>query len=65
MATLWHRRWTEEPKHHSLKQHAFLEKSPIQTVTTQTNHFFAALCGFIKLELRKISTRLNNFALKT
>lgn len=26
-----------------------LEESPTQTVTTQTNHFFAALCEYIKL----------------
>jgi hypothetical protein len=38
-----------------------LEKSPPQTVTTQTNHFFAALCGYIKLELLKAT--LNHFAL--
>jgi hypothetical protein len=33
-------------------------------VTTQTNHFFAALCGYIKLELLKTDTQLNHFALK-
>ncbi|PWH16465.1 MAG: IS701 family transposase, partial [Anaerolineae bacterium] len=41
-----------------------LEKSPTQTVTTQTNHCFAALCGYIKLELLKGNTKLNHFALK-
>jgi hypothetical protein len=39
--------------HKSLKQNASLEKSPTQTVTTQANHFFAALCGYIELELLK------------
>jgi hypothetical protein len=53
-----------EPYHKSLKQNASLEKSPTQTVTTQSNHFFAALCGFIKLELLKGSTKLNHFALR-
>jgi len=48
-----------------LKQNASLERSPTQTVTTQANHFFAALCGYIKLELLKSSTRLNHFALKS
>jgi len=42
-----------------------LEKSPTHTVTTQTNHFFAAVCGYIKLELLKRSTKLNHFALKS
>jgi hypothetical protein len=54
-----------EPYHKSLKQNASLEKSPTQTVTTQTNHFFAALCGYIKLELLKSNTKLNHFALKS
>ncbi len=54
-----------EPYHKSLKQNASLEKSPTQTVVTQTNHFFAALCGYIKLELLKGDTRLNHFALKS
>jgi hypothetical protein len=42
-----------------------LAKSPTQTVVTQTNHFFAALCAFVKLELLQSSTHLNHFALKT
>jgi hypothetical protein len=53
-----------EGYHKSLKQNVSLAKSPTQTVTTQTNHFFAALCGFIKLERLKGKTKLNHFALK-
>jgi 2-polyprenyl-3-methyl-5-hydroxy-6-metoxy-1,4-benzoquinol methylase len=49
----------------SLKQNVSLSKSPTQTETTQTNHFFAALCGYIKLEMLKVQTRTNHFALKT
>ena len=41
------------------------EVTPTKTVTTQTNHFFAALCGYIKLELLKGNTKLNHFALKS
>ena len=63
--TLYRTRWHVEPYHKSLKQNASLEKSPAHTVTTQTNHFFAALCGYIKLELLKVSTKLNHFALKS
>jgi hypothetical protein len=63
--TRYRTRWHVEPYHKSLKQNASLEKSPTQTVTTQTNHFFAALCGYIKLELLKVSTKLNHFALKS
>jgi hypothetical protein len=64
VATIYQKRWNVEPYHKSLKQNASLEKSPTQTVTTQSNHFFAALCGFIKLELLKSSTKLNHFALR-
>jgi hypothetical protein len=64
ITALYQKRWTVEPYHKSLKQNASLEKSPTQTVTTQTNHFFAALCGYIKLELLKGTTTLNHFALK-
>jgi hypothetical protein len=65
MTTIYRTRWNVEPYHKSLKQHASLEKSPTQTVTTQTNHVFAALCGYIKLELLKGTTKLNHFALKS
>jgi IS4 transposase len=62
---LYRKRWNVEPFHKSLKQNAALEKSPTQTVRTQTNHLFASFCGYIKLELLKQSTRLNHFALKS
>jgi len=65
ITTIYQKRWNVEPYHKSLKQNASLEKSPTQTVTTQTNHFFAALCAFIKLEMLKGTTKLNHFALKT
>ncbi len=65
MTRLYQKRWNVEPYHKSLKQNASLEKSPTQTVTTQTNHFFAALCGYVKLELLKGDTKLNHFALKS
>ena len=61
----YHKRWRVEEYHKSLKQNVSLEKSPTQTLTTQTNHFFAALCGDIKLERLKIKTKHNHFALKS
>jgi hypothetical protein len=63
--TLYRKRWNVEPFHKSLKQNAALEKSPTQTVRTQTNHLFASFCGYVKLELLRQSTRLNHFALKS
>jgi len=65
ITTNYHKRWQVECYHKSLKQNVSLAKSPTQTRTTQTNHFFAALCGFIKLEQLKIKTKLNHFALKS
>lgn len=64
MTTIYQERWHVEPYHKSLKQNASLEKSPTQTMTTQTNHFFGSICGYIKLELLKNDTHLNHFALK-
>ena len=61
----YQRRWQVECYHKSLKQNVSLQKSPTQTQTTQTNHFFAALCGFIKLEMLKVETKTNHFALKS
>jgi hypothetical protein len=61
----YQKRWRVEEYHKSLKQNVSLEKSPTQTMTTQTNHFFAALCGYIKLERLKIKTKQNHFALKS
>jgi hypothetical protein len=65
ITTIYQKRWNVEPYHKSLKQNASLEKSPTQTVASQTNHFFAALCAFIKLEMLKSTNKMNHFALKT
>jgi hypothetical protein len=65
ITTIYQRRWNVEVYHKSLKQNVSLEKSPTQTEKTQTNHFFAALCGYIKLEMLKVETKTNHFALKT
>jgi len=65
MVSIYRKRWNVEPYHKSLKQNASLEKSPTHTLVTQTNHLFAALCGYIKLELLKGTTKLNHFALKS
>lgn len=64
IATLYRTRWHVEPYHKSLKQNASLAKSPTHTVRTQTNHFFAALCAYVKLELLKVTTKHNHFALR-
>lgn len=65
ITAIYRTRWNVEEYHKSLKQNASLERSPTRTVCTQTNHFFASLCAYIKLELLKVSTCLNHFALKS
>ncbi|KAA6344532.1 hypothetical protein EZS27_007847 [termite gut metagenome] len=62
--TLYKRRWSVEEYHKSLKQNASLAKSPTRTVRTQSNHLFASLLAYIKLESLKFSQSLNHFALK-
>jgi hypothetical protein len=64
ITTGYGKRWPVEPYHKSLKQNASLSKSPTKTVTTQSNHIFAALCAYVKLEMLKVSTHTNHFALK-
>jgi len=64
ITTIYQRRWNVETYHKSLKQNASLSKSPTKTVTTQSNHLFATLCAFIKLEMLKVATNTNHFALK-
>ena len=63
--TIFQKRWKVELYHRSLKQNAALAKSPTRTVTTQTNHFFASLCAFVKLERLAQATRRNHYALKS
>lgn len=65
LATIYKKRWKVEEYHRSLKQNASLGKSPTRTRTTQTNHFVAALCAFTKLELLKVRTHKNHYALKS
>lgn len=65
LTTSYQKRWQVECYHKSLKQNVSLQKSPTHTETTQTNHFFAALCGFIKLEMLKVESKMNHFALKS
>ncbi len=61
----YHRRWSIEPYHKSLKQNAGLEKSPTRRERTQRNHLFASLCAYIKWERLRLATQLNHFALKS
>ena len=53
-----------EEYHKSLKSNAAFAKSPTKRVRTQSNHVFASIVAFVKLEVCRCATRLNHFALK-
>ncbi len=61
---VYQKRWRIEEFHKSIKQNASLAKSPTRTVRTQSNHVFASIIAYCKLEMLKVKTKLNHFALK-
>jgi hypothetical protein len=63
--TLYKKRWSVEEYHKSLKQNASIGSSPAHTERTQSNHIFAAIYAYVKLEKLKLATKLNHFAMKT
>ncbi len=65
LTTIYQRRWKVEEYHKSLKSNASLAKSPTKTTRTQSNHFFACIYAFVKLERMKIATKMNHFALRS
>lgn len=65
LSTIYQRRWKVEEYHKSLKSNASLAKSPTKTIRTQSNHCFAAIYAFVKLERMKIATKINHFALRS
>ena len=64
LTTIDQKRWNVACYHQSLKQNAALAKSPTQPRATPTNHFFASLYAYLRLESLTISTRMNHLALK-
>lgn len=62
--TLYKKRWSVEEYHKSLKQNAAIRKSPTRTVRTQSNHIFASIMAYVKLEKLKFSSEMNHFAMK-
>lgn len=61
---VYQKRWRIEEFHKSIKQNASLAKSPTRTVKTQFNHIYASVIAYCKLEMLKIKTHLNHFAIK-
>lgn len=61
---VYQKRWRIEEFHKSIKQNASLSKSPTKTIRTQCNHLFSSMVAFCKLELLKVKTNMNHFAIK-
>ncbi len=62
--TTYEERWGVEMLHKSLKQNVGLEKSPTKNEVTQSNHVFAAMIAWMKLELLRLKEGSNHFSLK-
>src|SRR5215210_4248378 len=65
LTAIYQRRWKVEEYHKSLKVNASLAKSPTKTIRTQSNHVFASIYAFVKLERLKLATKMNHFALRS
>lgn len=65
LTTLYQKRWNVEVFHKSIKSNTGLARSPTRTVRTQSNHFFASIYAFFKLEQLKLKHQLNHFALRS
>jgi hypothetical protein len=62
--TLYKKRWSVEVYHESIKQNTSIGSSPARKVRTQSNHVFAALFAYVKLEMIKLAKGINHFSLK-
>ena len=51
-------------KNKSIKENTSLAKSPTKKVRSQANHIFASIVAFCKLEIMKVATATNHFAIK-
>lgn len=62
--SIYQKRWDIEVYHKSIKQNSSLAKSPTKVVRSQSNHIFASIIGYCKLQALKITSSMNHFALK-
>jgi transposase len=61
ITTIYQRRWKVEEYHKSLKQNASFGDSPTKNPDTQSNHFFASMLAYIKLEALKLKHSIGHF----
>lgn len=62
--TIYQTRWGVEELHKSLKQNVGMEQSPTKIEPTQSNHIFASMIAWTKLEMLSKIKQTNHFALK-
>jgi hypothetical protein len=62
---LYKKRWSVEVYHESIKQNTGIGSSPARTERTQSNHIFASLYAYVKLEIAKLNHGYNHFAIKS
>jgi hypothetical protein len=62
--TLYKKRWSVEEYHKSIKQNTSIAKSPARSVKAQSNHLFASIYAFVKLEKLRLARTWNHFAIK-
>lgn len=65
ISMIYQSRWKVEELHKSLKQNVGLEKSPTKNEVTQSNHIFATMIAWTKLEMLSKLKHTNHFALKS
>jgi hypothetical protein len=65
ITAIYQKRWTVEVCHESIQSNAGLARSPTHTVRTQSNHLFASIYAFFKLEWLKLKHPMNPFALRS
>jgi hypothetical protein len=61
---IYQKRWSIEVYHKSIKQNASLAAYRTKRVLSQASHLFCSLISYCKLELLKIKTATNHFAMK-
>jgi hypothetical protein len=59
------KRWSVETYHESIKRNTNTGGSPAHTERTQSNHVFAVIYVYAKLELAKLNHGYNHFAIKS
>ena len=65
LTRIYKKRRSVEQYHKRLKQNVSVAKSPTRTIKPQSNHVYASMMGYIKLDKLKRANRMNHFAMKT